>query len=744
MRGYHESNLPALPEQQPKPEPVEPKRTAPVIPRSSFRTPAAPTPSVPIEPFLRTRLHKVPPMRRLRASNWNPPPLFQAYPQAVRHGHLQAWGTSAEELERAQKQQRHSKAIPNRIDDLVSAAQRASDPLDDKASIKTKGGSRRFSSITGSNSAEAAQKVVVLTMAGHLILYSAEGSADRMPEKVLQLGKNSAAFASDLIPGKHWVLHVSDSVIDDTSIPASTTQRSFFSRLRVPGSANRKVGRSFLLVCESAEEMTAWMTAIRRTIEEQGGKIRSDAVEQKEPDDRVKPEAAQPAQQSPVQRISAFTMEQSTLSSPLGSPTIVTDDWDKSIAQMREDTCEQSPTSSQRASVRYSVEASSMSTSATSHDQWRLDQLREGSRHSFMSSATSATALTSATSRNSSPSPPSSRSDTRSKSDTETLRTALALKPVNRGLASAANRRRSIQTLPVPSENNQLALTDVSWKPNRHSAYGHIGRMHLSDSPPSSTTRGSRLSPLPSPRTDLASKENVFSSTSIPPIPTRPVPPPVPPLNGAFLLSAAPIERSANRVPVLQAPPKRPTPKKLGFRPVPIRPAEMKSASRVSSLPNLPQLSRDTILTTTPGTSRSSFQSNPSTALSRSEEYIRHRRQQQPPQPQPANALRRPASMQIRSDPAPFLSSVRSNSSRLPPVPPIPGEHISAFLINTFEGRPPSRGVRQRTSMPFPMALPPPAPPPTAPLPLLPPHASLLPPGPPPEAPLPIPPISQM
>jgi len=123
-----------------------------------------------------------------------------------------------------------------------------------------------------------------------------------------------------------------------------------------------------------------------------------------------------------------------------------------------------------------------------------------------------------------------------------------------------------------------------------------------------------------------------------------------------------------------------------------------------------------------------------------------------------SQALRRPASVQIRSDPAPFLHSMRPTIaiSSTPSFVPGTGRrsppalHPSTVLHSSpstgalrqeasLQAPAPSKNLMSRKSMPA-MGLPPPAPPPDMPLPAPPPNMPL--PAPPPNMPLPPPPTS--
>jgi hypothetical protein len=191
---------------------------------------------------------------------WNPPPLFQAYPQAIKHAHLPACTVPAEVVLRM-----HHHKSSGSLAGLLSPS--TPDIPEETTGEKPKWRHRR----TGSGSAskfEWTTKVYVLVTSGYLLQYAGEGSFDRLPERVLQLGKESAAFASDAIPGRHWVLQVS-SVAEPDRAPSSHS--SLRSRLPFRG-PERRHSSTFLMVYDSAEEMDTWIAILRREIENLGGR----------------------------------------------------------------------------------------------------------------------------------------------------------------------------------------------------------------------------------------------------------------------------------------------------------------------------------------------------------------------------------------------------------------------------------------------------------------------------------------
>ncbi|KAH8197182.1 hypothetical protein TruAng_008636 [Truncatella angustata] len=188
---------------------------------------------------------------------WTPSPLFQVYPQAVKHATLPACTASVDML---------SKLNANRNSPLLQddiAADGAGEKKEEKGRRlhQRNGGSRSILDWT--------TKIYTLVTSGYLLQYAAEGSYDRLPERILRLSKDSAAFASDLIPGRHWVIQIV-SYMDGMRSPV-TESRSFISKLALRGPEKKSVS-TMLLVVESAEEMDNWLAVLRREIEDLGGK----------------------------------------------------------------------------------------------------------------------------------------------------------------------------------------------------------------------------------------------------------------------------------------------------------------------------------------------------------------------------------------------------------------------------------------------------------------------------------------
>lgn len=191
--------------------------------------------------------------------SWLPPPFYQALPQSVKHVILEAPTISAESIIRMSDQR--SAALARHQDQNVSAVPATSAMAARRPNWGT----------TSITNAEWTRKCYILTTSGHLLQYSGEGAFDRKPEKVLQLGKESAAFASDAIEGRHFLLHVSQSCSDNGE-PDLDSSKHLFSRIGIKTASARRMTKVLFLVFDSAVEFDSWLSAIRKMIGSLGGR----------------------------------------------------------------------------------------------------------------------------------------------------------------------------------------------------------------------------------------------------------------------------------------------------------------------------------------------------------------------------------------------------------------------------------------------------------------------------------------
>lgn len=318
----------------------------------------------------------------------DPLPYFQAIPQAIKYAHLPASTLSADTIIRSNccgSGLRQADVAPRNIAVLSEGSTSATTASREKSKTRSRG--QKWNTVA---KAPWTRKVFALTSTGFLLQFSEDGSFDRLPEKMLQLGKDSVAFASDVIPGRHWVLQVSQRM-DSDGAPASDA-RSLFSRLTSRTVDHRRTAISLLLVLNNATEMDAWLAILRREIEALGGEQSVSETGRPGNQSKVIQLCAQPSQgknygqddtqsgdQSPVPP--KATTDSSILPTPSGPPT----PW--SVAARFEE-CLYSADSilARPSSAHSSTDHRSVSNSAISNDSQQLEQVRHGTnRLSYMS-----------------------------------------------------------------------------------------------------------------------------------------------------------------------------------------------------------------------------------------------------------------------------------------------------------------------------------------------------------------------
>ncbi|KAF3051897.1 hypothetical protein E8E11_011329 [Didymella keratinophila] len=794
-RGHTEVGLaiPMRPQTPPKPA---------VPPKSALRQ--NPTPAA--QQSIRSRSSLIfrpvsmkPPPPEHDAGHWEPPPLFQAFPQSVKHATVKACVFPPELLMRTQSQRRQAELIRERIDSARDLSVIEENSTETKKLEKSH--KRLIShSVLNPPAPELVKKIYILVTSGYIMQYAGDGPFDRQPEKVLKLGRDSAAFACDLIPGKHWVLQISSHAHDDGTVeigPKST----LLSRLLTTNAIGRKAATSFLLVLESAEEMDAWMTAVRKEIENNGG--------QKAKDEPIRGSSsidASSGKQSTETSHRYLVQRDPNVITKIAPPVdsahtsyhalplrIATSDLEGERTERTPSIASSTREQSSRQSIkRQSVEVSSIVSTPVSQDQMQLDSLRGRSRFSYMSTATSASGTgTRNTSRDPSPTP---------QSPVEKSFSSVPEPGVYRPFRSlhsnprddTGSRRRSVQPLPVTSEDSSMSV-EVPAMRQRHSFHSptpptlpELLKTEV-EAAPAEVVEVAPAAPAPPPfvaakgltahiasqarsveegtsegREDSPVRFNSGSyralsrerTISPPPRESAPAPPRsayrqslVQPQSSTVRDTSplAPFRSNPTRTRRISA-----TPKPF-LRPFPVRPqaqhansnnAVQRRASAVpsSSNPSLSTLAANRSVTAPPRSPSAAAVLTPSTHASTLQSLQ-------------SQTLRRPTSVQVRSDPAPFLSSIRPaiTISSTPSFVPGTGRrsppnvlHLSPSTGALRQEAAPSapaqpKHLMQPKSLPA-MGLPPPAPPPDMPLPAPPPSMPL--PAPPPNMPLPAPPVA--
>jgi hypothetical protein len=194
---------------------------------------------------------------------WSPPPLYLVFPLAVKYADLPASALLADTT---------NQSIRKRSTNLVGVASKIVAEVDEAIGKTTESvrRKRRRQPSDALPAGDATRNIFVLTSTRQLLQYAGDGESDRLPEKVLELGQESVVFVSDAIPGRHYVLQVSQAMDADGTVTADS--KSLFSKLT---SNHRRHTTSLLLVFDGVEEMESWLAAIRREIEFLGGRKRA-------------------------------------------------------------------------------------------------------------------------------------------------------------------------------------------------------------------------------------------------------------------------------------------------------------------------------------------------------------------------------------------------------------------------------------------------------------------------------------
>jgi len=318
---------------------------------------------------------------------WSPPPLFQAYPQAVKHAILPVPTMSAEAILRLNIAK---KKAERQISDAYT-------PDLNPAKVQKDKKVKRPTTSDSMSKGDWTDKIFVLVTSGYFLQYAGNGAFDRLPEKIMPLSKDSAAFASDAIPGKPYVLQISQ-VSDDEGKVDIDASRSMFKKLGLRSEMRRSTS-SLLLVLENSKDMSRWLVTVRKEIQAMGGK-------EYNPDEFQRPATGDrpQLQQRPSQRYLIKRDPHRFSEKPSEPPSHVIPHNDLVREEASRETAETpTPATVHRQSMvtSASTESRSLSNTTASIDQTYLDRLRESPRQSYASTD----ARTVATSRDSSPAP---------------------------------------------------------------------------------------------------------------------------------------------------------------------------------------------------------------------------------------------------------------------------------------------------------------------------------------------------
>ena len=478
QRGYTEQGV-ALPQQQKDAAAskaslvvhVQPNNAAP--PRAASAMSFTNASRAAVE---KLKFKEQPPLPRERRSGpWDPPPLFQAYPQATKHGVAEV-STSTPETVLSKSKPAKGLQVP--AEHAPRGSQESSNSGETKRTSKT---AMRHIANGSVAHIDLPRKIFVLVTSGYLLQYAENGPSDRLPEKALQLGKDSAAFACDLIPGKHYVLQISQAVNSQGVVIANTG--GILSKLGIRSASSKRTTSSCLMVLPSADEMDSWLVHVRREIEALGGKkVRPDMSVRTKTGEGISASAEPrrtPSQShryqikrdpsrvsvvgTPVDGLPDLPMppQRETLPDSPRPDTGAEEQPKNSLEEIEAEAAkislDVSPSRKRISRMRSSSDAQSVrSSTGTSVDQQHLDNLRRNSIRG--SHGTSSTARTSrANSLTSSPPP-----DLTTKANVESQDRARTMSSFRHHLTSyASSRRRSAIPTPATRDMQTQSRTDL-------------------------------------------------------------------------------------------------------------------------------------------------------------------------------------------------------------------------------------------------------------------------------------------
>ena len=594
-------------------------------------------------------------------STWSAPPLFQVYPQSIKYSTLKAPLMSAEAILRLSKEMNTANESSGGVHGDRSSS------IDGKPQKEKK--LKKPTALETMAKGEWVDKTYVLVTAGYLLQYAGQGTYDRVPEKILQLTDVSAAFATDAIPGKPFVLQISQALNEDGTVDTEMS-RSMFKKMGGLRADMRRAVSNLLLVLESPEEMNEWLVAVRKEIEALGGKEHNPEMPWDEPEDKARdfPEA----ERMPSQRYLVQRNPKQFSPKPWEPPYDVNLD-DKIVQEEKSQDPIRSPTQSvgnrQSMATQNSLNSRYVSDTHASIDQVHLDRLRE----SFASTAE----RTTSTSRDSSP----NRSPLLDQDFISEVRAKPLAKASTYPDTVRITRQRLSESTGMDRESLQPTPTPQS-RPDSAAVSSNSG--------PSERTRSPEHRMSPPPNFSVPSFSKRYSTASTSPVPSAKAqsPPPITVLQGSSVSEDEEkniiAEEGASTIGKLQT--------------------SYKSSPRASVRLSSPQPSSSHL--NTPPTSSHSFVTPPGSSDGE----------------RPYS--RRFSSLDYARGISPVKPTQHSPSPHPPPSAPLPPLPNSANSSKRTSFIPPATAPPNVPLPPLPVARPssqtPPAPPPTCPLPPVP------------------------
>ncbi|KAK1814955.1 hypothetical protein LTR12_010653 [Friedmanniomyces endolithicus] len=668
------------------------------------------------------------------------PPLFQAYPQSIKQATLQVSTMTAETVLQKSK---------NRKAGGLSVEPPPRGSTDDRGSIETRRTAKttlRHVAHVSIGHIELPKKILILVASGYLLQYAETGPSNRLPERVLQLGRESAAFISQAVDQQGVLLATSGSI---------------FSKWSLRNTPAKRMTPNLLLVMHDVTEMDSWMTAIRDEIAILGGGVDSRPETYARPERKGSRDETEESTRS-SSRIQRAQMRSNPSKVSLVSTTIdespdslavpprrieedeksevgTIDEIEEEAARLTEEpTCPPTPEKEH--------DAQSTRSTATSMDQQRLNSLRSSQR---ISHSTVATTIGSSRTNSLCGSPPSEDvSNGGSESSTESNEPKSPYRSLSSYASAVARRRtampltskkeRKLPLLNLPAQTNpQPSLNADTDSPTT----GHMSPLPKSVSPRKLTVaasepdlraaaaRAKHDSHMPTPATLFEETERPQSIVGELPSPLALTSERMPNRRVSSLMQGRSCRRQSQQsfslpLKINPSTPQNRPPTRQENRGSFNNVEEGKGEPLVHTLTAKIDLARGTQPSRTPSGRLSLFPSQVSSPLMHSPAMPDPSQQPtsaaatshiQPPQSHRSSTFQRPASMQVRSDPALFLRGLRIRTSTHGQPP------ASAAVATTQSTRsfaaPPIRSLKPSRSASILLSTatkPPTAPPPSA------------------------------
>ena len=191
----------------------------------------------------------------------DPLPLFQAYSQSVKCATVDVPCQASDAILR----KRQPKNI-NHFKYLLQSLRRGRENVTSRWSWHEEDSTDQMRQILASaGGGRWTKKLMILVTSGYILQYSGEGHEDRLPEKMMELARETVAFASDAVSGRPWVMQVSQATGKNSNGIFEWTRRKWLRHV-AQGICYGRETKSFLLVFDNPEDLKSWLITTRGEI----------------------------------------------------------------------------------------------------------------------------------------------------------------------------------------------------------------------------------------------------------------------------------------------------------------------------------------------------------------------------------------------------------------------------------------------------------------------------------------------